>query len=96
LANLDHTANRGILARAIRSTTAISGTFAGLPEGAVIAAGHVRFSISYTGCTGNDVVTVLSVVPDYLLSEGATGSFSPPTCGSPIPTIRRRRYASPS
>ena len=35
---------------------AVSGTFAGLPEGAIIRANRVRFHISYAGGTGNDIV----------------------------------------
>jgi hypothetical protein len=37
-------------------TDAISGTFGGLAEGATIDAGKARFSISYLGGDGNDVV----------------------------------------
>ena len=44
----------------------ISGTFAGLPEGALFSTGYLgsyyQFSISYVGHTGNDVV-ITSVVP---------------------------------
>jgi autotransporter-associated beta strand protein len=54
----------------------VSGTFAGLAEGGSIAVKNVVFSISYQGGSGNDVVlTVTNVHRDYLLSEGATGSF---------------------
>lgn len=38
------------------ATNAISGTFAGLPEGAIVQAGGQYFTITYTGGTGNDVV----------------------------------------
>jgi autotransporter-associated beta strand protein len=57
---------------------AVSGTFAGLPEGATVTSTNgATFRISYVGGTGNDVtLTALSNPPrDYLLSEGATGSF---------------------
>jgi hypothetical protein len=39
-----------------QSSTAVSGTFEGLTEGAQIAIGGVTFSISYVGGDGNDVV----------------------------------------
>ena len=37
-------------------TDPVSGTFAGLPEGAVFAVGDTSFRITYSGGTGNDVV----------------------------------------
>ena len=36
-------------------TDAVSGTFAGLPEGASVSAGGKAFTISYKGGTGNEV-----------------------------------------
>jgi autotransporter-associated beta strand protein len=42
---------------------AVTGTFAGLPAGAVVTAGVFAFSISYTGGTGNDVVLTRVVPP---------------------------------
>jgi hypothetical protein len=52
---------------------AISGIFAGLPEGATFTADAQSFTISYVGGTGNDVV-VTAVVPEpatcVLLSLG--------------------------
>ncbi len=57
-------------------TDAISGTFAGLPEGSTLTVAGNTFRISYAGGTGNDVtLTPLSANPDYLLTEGATNSF---------------------
>jgi autotransporter-associated beta strand protein len=49
---------------------AITGTFAGLPEGAEFNAGHVRFRITYLGGTGNDVVLTVTQVgaPPSLLT----------------------------
>ena len=47
---------------------AITGTFAGLPEGSAISAGAYSFHISYVGGTGNDVVLSLTSIP------GAAGS----------------------
>jgi autotransporter-associated beta strand protein len=43
-------------------TDAVSYTFDGLPEGASITAGACRFTISYVGGTGNDVVLTLAEV----------------------------------
>ena len=43
---------------------AVAGTFSGLPEGSIFTAGAGRFSISYVGGSGNDVVlTALNVPP---------------------------------
>ncbi len=41
-------------------TSKVVGTFAGLPEGAEVLIGGVRYSISYTGGDGNDVTLTLS------------------------------------
>jgi hypothetical protein len=42
----------------------IIGTFAGLPQGAILTSGGQAFSISYSGGTGNDLVlTALPPVP---------------------------------
>ena len=44
---------------------AVVGTFSGLPEGSIFTAGAGRFSISYVGGSGNDVVlTALNVPAD--------------------------------
>jgi hypothetical protein len=53
-------------------TDPVIGTFKNLPEGALIVDGNKRFTISYVGGDGNDVVLTQ---PDYLLTEGATSSF---------------------
>ena len=42
---------------------AITGTFSGLPGGSTITAGNYRFTISYTGGSGNDVVLTLTSIP---------------------------------
>ncbi|MCI0682029.1 MAG: LamG domain-containing protein, partial [Gemmataceae bacterium] len=55
-------------------TDAITGTFAGLAEGAVFAADGTTFQISYTGGTGNDVV--LSVVGVTVAWDGGAGTFN--------------------
>ena len=53
---------------------AVSGTFNGLPEGSSFTFGNTRFSISYTGFDGNDVVlTVTGVTRTW--SGGGTNSF---------------------
>jgi hypothetical protein len=49
-----------------RSSGAIVGTFAGLPQGARLHVGDVVFAIDYMGGTGNDVV--LTVVPSVVAS----------------------------
>jgi len=43
-------------------TDAVSGTFTGLAQGASVATGFNRFTLSYTGGTGNDV-TLTAVTP---------------------------------
>jgi autotransporter-associated beta strand protein len=57
-------------------TDAVSGTFAGLAEGAAVTVGPVTFTISYAGGSGNDVVlSFASVVYRTYLAEGATNAF---------------------
>lgn len=51
-----------------QSKTDVSGTFAGLKEGAKIKSGSITFSISYTGGDGNDIVLTA------LNSGGAPGA----------------------
>lgn len=55
------------------SGDAITGTFDGLPEGAVIPAGNYRFRVSYVGGTGNDVVLTMT---NQFLKPGAAFVFS--------------------
>ncbi|HEX5447009.1 MAG TPA: DUF4214 domain-containing protein [Pirellulales bacterium] len=65
------------------SANPISGTFAGLPEGAHVALGNAQFTISYAGGDGNDVVlTAVNATP-------AVTSVSPSRLveGSPDTTI---------
>ena len=62
------------------SAGAVSGTFAGLSEGAHFTAGTTSLAISYAGGDGNDVV--LRVVPRYAITPGVTGghgAISPDT-----------------
>jgi uncharacterized repeat protein (TIGR01451 family) len=50
---------------------AVAGTFAGLPEGSIFAAGASRFRISYVGGSGNDVtLTALNRPPTIAKSFG--------------------------
>jgi hypothetical protein len=65
---------------------AISGTFAGLPQGAQFSVSGITFSISYTGGEGNDVVlTVMSVPPPQTLNVAVTGSGNGSVSGLPWP-----------
>jgi autotransporter-associated beta strand protein len=54
---------------------AVTGTFAGLAEGAIVFPSNGRaLRISYVGGDGNDIV-LTPAAPAYYLSEGATGAF---------------------
>lgn len=46
-----------------QGTSAVSGTFNGLAEGATVTLGGVNYTISYTGDTGNDVVLSSAPAP---------------------------------
>jgi hypothetical protein len=52
---------------------AVSGTFAGLPEGARLVAGSQRVNISYLGGTGNDVVLTPAGPATVVWDGGPTG-----------------------
>src|SRR5579862_660076 len=55
-----------------QSAGAISGTFAGQPEGSTVSLGGRLFSISYVGGTGNDVVlTTLNAPPAFASAPSA-------------------------
>jgi ELWxxDGT repeat protein len=54
-----------------QGTAAVTGTFAGLPEGALVPAGGGTFQISYRGGDGNDVVLSNFTVP--LTATGVSG-----------------------
>ncbi|MCS6850436.1 MAG: autotransporter-associated beta strand repeat-containing protein, partial [Gemmataceae bacterium] len=58
-------------------TDPVNGTFAGLPEGALVTIGNRRFKISYVGGTGNDVV-LTARKPD-VVGIIATGTDGPAT-----------------
>lgn len=57
-------------------TDAITGTFAGLVEGASLTLSNQKFHISYVGGTGNDVV---------LIAEGPTSTSTPTPSPTPTP-----------
>jgi hypothetical protein len=50
-------------------TDAVTGTFAGLPEGATVTADGQSFSISYKGGTGNDVVLTRTATQPLAVSS---------------------------
>jgi hypothetical protein len=50
-----------------RGSAAVSGTFAGLPEGATVVRGDVVFEVSYVGGDGNDV-TLEAIAGDVVVS----------------------------
>ncbi len=51
---------------------ASTGTFNGLAEGATISAGGYKFTISYVGGTGNDVVLALTAIPAAVAGSAVT------------------------
>ncbi|MGV6852908.1 MAG: beta strand repeat-containing protein [bacterium] len=58
-----------------QSANTVSGTFINLPEGAIVNVGNYRFSISYVGGDGNDVVLTnasCQTVQDGLWSDANT------------------------
>jgi hypothetical protein len=77
-------------------TDAVSGTFAGLPQGATFTTGGLGFRISYVGGTGNDV-TLTRVAPVPLASLAAYAvQTGPQTLTNPEPYVIevQRRFAS--
>ncbi len=56
---------------------AVSGTFAGLPEGSTVVLSGQTFQISYVGGTGNDVVLTV-VAPNLTVNNTVAPSASPP------------------
>ncbi|QEL16368.1 beta strand repeat-containing protein [Limnoglobus roseus] len=79
----------------IVSAPALSGTFAGLPEGATVVVGTQQFTISYVGGTGHSVVLtrVAATAPTITgpttatFFTGAAPSFTVTATGSPAPTF---------
>jgi autotransporter-associated beta strand protein len=52
-----------------RGPNPVTGTFAGLPEGASVTANGLSFTISYRGGTGNDVVLTRTAAPPAVVSS---------------------------
>jgi hypothetical protein len=62
-----------------RGSAPVSGAFSGLPEGAVIHAGGLTFTISYRGGDGNDVVLIPETAITLALTQSAdTTAFGEP------------------
>ena len=59
---------------------AVTGTFAGLPEGAPVVANGIAFHISYVGGTGNDVVLTAVGGRAYCCPKAPPARSSRPTC----------------
>jgi autotransporter-associated beta strand protein len=76
---------------------AVSGSFAGLAEGAQVSANFLGSGlpafISYAGGAGNDVVIVVRQAPAFtspssaIFAAGQAGSFTVTASGSPTPTL---------
>ena len=65
----------------------LNGIFNGLPQGSTITASGYKFSLSYVGGTGNDVVLTLTSVPGAELSASVTSgngshTIDPNECNS--------------
>jgi hypothetical protein len=70
-------------------TDAVSGTFAGLPEGATVTAtSGQNFTISYAGETGNDVILVAQTPPSGSPSATTAPGGSGSTSGSAHTPVR--------
>ena len=54
-----------------RGSAPVSGTFIGLPEGALLQAGGLTFKISYQGGDGNDVVLIRQTATTIALAQSA-------------------------
>jgi autotransporter-associated beta strand protein len=64
---------------------AVSGTFAGLGNGSIVTGGNLKFVISYSGGSGNDVVltltnTALDFVSSAISSGNGDGIIQPNEC----------------
>jgi len=62
-----------------QANNAIQGTFSGMPEGSVFAVGNTKFSITYKGGKGNDVV--LTVVNPSAAVTATTAAPKTPDTG---------------
>jgi hypothetical protein len=71
------------------ATDAVSGTFTGLSEGAIVASGPYRFRISYAGGDGNDVVlaTLNDTTAALSQSTGSTRFGEPFTLSTTVATV---------
>ena len=74
---------------------AIVGTFAGLPEGTVFAAGGSSFSISYVAGDGNDV-TLTTVGPPITGTPTATPTATPTSTATVTPSSTPTVTGSPT
>ncbi len=54
------------------SASTLSGIFSGLPQGSTITLGNYKFTISYLGGTGNDVVLTLASTPGAVVASSVT------------------------
>ena len=71
---------------------AVTGTFTGLPEGAMFTGGGVQFQISYAGGSGNDVV--LTAGGGVAITSTPTASTPPTVTPSVTPTHSATRTAT--
>ena len=74
---------------------AVMGTFSGLPEGSTFSANGYKFTISYAGGTGNDVVLTVADVPGAQAGSSVTAgngshSISPNECNGLFITISNK------
>src|SRR5439155_3976705 len=75
-----------------RSSDAVAGTFAGLPEGATVTSdlvgSGIAARITYVGGDGNDVVLIVNSTPVITSSGGgATADISVPENHTPVVTV---------
>ncbi len=76
----------------------ISGTFNGMPEGAVFTVGATEFQITYQGGDGNDVVLTSVNAPslttnpsNQTVTAGNNATFTAAASGNPAPTVQWQR-----
>ena len=74
---------------------AVTGTFNGLPEGSTLSANGFKFTISYVGGTGNDVVLTVTDVPGAQAGSSVTTgngnhTIDPNECNSLFITISNK------